>query len=56
MKKTFLVTWRMFICIAFVSVLSTGLISCNSDPENEEMVAVTPEMSVPDDYVNYFRV
>lgn len=54
MKKTFLVTWHMFICIVFVSVLSTGLISCDSDPEDEEMVAATAEVSVPNGCENYF--
>lgn len=52
MKKTFLATWRMFLCMVFASALLSSMVSCDS--ENGEIVTVTPEISVPNGYKNYF--
>lgn len=55
MKKTILEVFRMLLCVAIVPALSFSLLSC--DPENGgETIppGVTPEVSVPDGYENYF--
>ncbi len=57
MKRNILALLRTFLFAAFVPALSLSLVSC--EPESGEegggtTPSVTPEVSVPDGYVNYF--
>ena len=58
MKKTVSALWRTMMLVALVPVLSVSLVAC--EPENGEESgtitppAVTPELSVPTGYENYF--
>lgn len=53
MKRNILALLRTFVFAAFVPALAFSLVAC--EPENgDEGGGVTPEVSVPDGYVNYF--
>ena len=58
MKETFLALWRMFVFVALVPVLSVGLVACEPeggvDGGGTVTPSITPELSVPVGYENYF--
>lgn len=56
MKKAILEVGRMLLCVAIVPALSLSLLSCEPENDGEGTLppGVTPEVSVPDGYVNYF--
>ena len=56
-KRNFFALLRMFVFAAFVSAMSLSLVSCDPDSDDDSggtTTGVTPEVSVPDSYVNYF--
>ena len=58
MRETFLALWRMFVFVALVPVLSVGLVACEPeggvDGDGTVTPSITPELSVPAGYENYF--
>lgn len=57
MKRNLFALLRTFVFAALVSVMSLSLVSCepeNGDEGGGTTPGVTPEVSVPDGYVNYF--
>lgn len=56
MKRNIFALWRTFVLAAFVLALAFSLVACEPENDGEGTLppGVTPEVSVPDGYVNYF--
>ena len=56
MRRNILALWRTFVLAAFVPALAFSLVACEPENDGEGTLppGVTPEVSVPDGYVNYF--
>lgn len=56
MKRNIFALWRTFVLAAFVPALAFSLVACEPENDGEGTLppGVTPEVSVPDGYVNYF--
>ena len=56
MKRNIYALWRTFVLVAFVPALAFSLVACEPENDGEGTLppGVTPEVSVPDGYVNYF--
>ena len=56
MKRNIFALLRTFVLVAFVPALALSLVACEPENDGEGTLppGVTPEVSVPDGYVNYF--
>lgn len=56
MKRNIFALLRTFVLVAFVPALAFSLVACEPENDGEGTLppGVTPEVSVPDGYVNYF--